>query len=51
MWDQNENFVDDTALTVQVSRLRSQLGKYEGQDYIATVRGYGYRWSIPVVRS
>lgn len=51
MWDQNENFVDDTTLTVQVSRLRSQLGKYEGQDYIATVRGYGYRWSIPVVRS
>ena len=44
IWDQGENFVEDSTLTVQISRLRKRLGRYQGQQYIETVRGIGYRW-------
>lgn len=48
IWDENENFVDGTTLTVQISRLRARLGKYRGEDYISTIRGFGYRWNYEV---
>lgn len=45
LWDSSGNFVEDSTLTVTVSRLKSKLGTNpEGRAYIETVRGYGYRW-------
>ena len=40
IWDCDENFIDDNTLSVHVSRLREKIGS----EYIATVRGVGYRW-------
>ena len=45
MWDIDGDFVDDNTLSVAVSRLRKKLGKWNGRDYIDTVRGIGYRWN------
>lgn len=45
LWDSNGNFVEDSTLTVTVSRLKSKLGTdLMGRGYIDTIRGYGYRW-------
>lgn len=43
LWDANGNFVDEHALTSNISRLR---GKIETKDkkYIKTVYGMGYMW-------
>lgn len=43
LWDADENFVDEHALTVVISRIR---GKFEinGLQYIKTVYGMGYMW-------
>ena len=43
LWDVNENFVDEHALTSAISRIRSKLEKSGGQ-YIKTVYGRGYMW-------
>lgn len=48
LWDSVEDYVEDNTLSVQISRLRQQIGKYETSDYIETVRGMGYRWCQPV---
>lgn len=50
LWDSAGDFVEDNTLSVQISRLRQQLGRYgkAGRDYIETVRGLGYRWCVPV---
>jgi len=48
LWDDSENYVEPSTLTVQMSRLRSRLGKYKGEDYISTIRGFGYRWNYEV---
>lgn len=40
IWDCDESFIDDNTLSVHVSRLREKIGS----EYIATVRGVGYRW-------
>ncbi len=46
LWDSNRNFVEDSTLTVAVSRLKSKLGTTcEGRSFIETIRGYGYRWN------
>lgn len=38
------NYIEDNTVTVHMKRLREKLGKYQGFDYIETVRGIGYRW-------
>lgn len=43
LWDVNENFVDEHALTSAISRIRGKLEKNGGQ-YIKTVYGMGYMW-------
>ena len=48
LWDVDENYVDENTLSVEVSRLRKALGRFDGRDYIETVRGVGYRWALPV---
>lgn len=40
IWDDNNNFIDDNTLSVHISRLREKIGA----EYIATIRGVGYRW-------
>ena len=43
LWDIDENFVDEHALTVAVSRVRNKI-ETNGQQYIKTVYGMGYMW-------
>lgn len=43
IWDAQGNFVDEHALTVQMSRLKSKISD-EAYSYIKTVYGMGYQW-------
>lgn len=43
LWDADENYVDEHALTVTISRIRSKVEK-NGFQYIKTVYGMGYMW-------
>lgn len=48
LWDHNGNFVDDNTLSVYVRRLRSKIeNDPENPKFLLTVRGLGYRWSVP----
>ena len=50
LWDKEGNFVEDNTLSVTMKRLREKLGETaEGEPYIITLRGIGYRWNFPVV--
>ncbi|MFA9555736.1 response regulator transcription factor [Evansella sp. AB-rgal1] len=42
LWD-DESFVDDNTLTVNVNRLRKKLVALGLEDYIKTIKGEGYR--------
>jgi DNA-binding winged helix-turn-helix (wHTH) protein len=42
LWD-DESFVDDNTLTVNVNRLRRKLEEIGLEDCIRTVKGEGYR--------
>ena len=41
LWD-DESFVDDNTLTVNVNRLRRKLEVVGLEDYIKTIKGEGY---------
>jgi len=43
LWDADENFVDEHALTVAISRIRGKI-EVGNQPYIKTVYGMGYMW-------
>ena len=43
LWDIDENFVDEHALTSNISRIRGKIEKC-GLQYIKTVYGMGYMW-------
>lgn len=43
LWDIDENFVDEHALTAAVSRVRNKI-ETNGRQYIKTVYGMGYMW-------
>jgi len=43
LWDIDENFVDEHALTSNISRIRSKI-ETGGFQYIKTVYGMGYMW-------
>ena len=43
LWDADENFVDEHALTVAISRIRGKI-EVNGLQYIKTVYGMGYMW-------
>lgn len=49
IWKNDAESVDENTLSVLVSRLRKELGLYRGKDPIRTVRGIGYRWTLPCV--
>ncbi len=38
IWDNNENYVNDNTLTVNIKRMRAKLSP----EYIKTVKGFGY---------
>ena len=42
LWD-NENFIDENTLTVNINRLRKKLKNIKEEDIIITVKGKGYR--------
>lgn len=41
LWE-DESFIDDNTLTVNVNRLRRKLSEYDVDDYIQTKKGQGY---------
>jgi DNA-binding response OmpR family regulator len=43
LWDIDENFVDEHALTCAVSRIRGKI-ETSGYQYVKTVYGMGYMW-------
>lgn len=43
LWDADENFVDEHALTSAISRIRGKIER-NGYQYIKTVYGMGYLW-------
>jgi DNA-binding response OmpR family regulator len=43
LWDIDENFVDEHALTSNISRIRGKIETGNNQ-YIKTVYGMGYMW-------
>ena len=43
LWDVDENYVDEHALTTTVSRIRSKI-EADGGRYIKTIYGMGYQW-------
>jgi len=44
IWDNNGNYVDEHALTVNINRMRSKIENGE-HKYINTVYGMGYQWA------
>ena len=50
LWDKDGSFVEDNTLSVTMKRLREKLGEtMDGESYITTIRGIGYRWNYPVI--
>ena len=47
IWSGDADSVDENTLSVLVSRLRKDLGRYGGREVIETIRGVGYRWALP----
>jgi DNA-binding response OmpR family regulator len=43
LWDSDQNYVDEHALTACISRLRGKIEK-SGRKYIKTIYGMGYIW-------
>lgn len=49
LWDIEGNFVDANTLNVYIKRLREKIEEdFKKPQYIETVRGIGYRWSMEV---
>ena len=47
LWDCNENYIDNNALTVYIRRLRAKIEDDPSKPkMIVTVRGMGYKWSV-----
>lgn len=43
LWDSDENFVDENALTMMISRIRTKIDSAE-KKHIKTIYGMGYQW-------
>lgn len=47
LWDSEGNYVDNSALTVYIRRLRLKIEDHPGEpQMLLTVRGLGYKWNI-----
>ena len=49
LWNENDEFVEDNTLSVHISNLKSRIGKYNGNQYLETIRGVGYQWKLDVI--
>lgn len=43
LWDENEKYVDENALTMMISRIRAKI-ETKDKRYIKTIYGMGYQW-------
>ncbi|MCQ4923359.1 response regulator transcription factor [Tissierella carlieri] len=43
LWDNNEKYVDENALTMMISRIRTKI-ETKDKKYIKTIYGIGYQW-------
>lgn len=50
IWDERGEVIEDNTLSVHIYRLRRKLGLYQGESYIETLKGIGYRWNVKVTR-
>lgn len=47
LWDCDENFIDSSALTVYIRRLRVKVEDNPSEPvFLQTIRGLGYKWSV-----
>ena len=47
LWDNEENYIDSSTLTVYIRRLRTKIEEDPAHPQnILTVRGMGYKWSV-----
>lgn len=51
LWDSRNKFIEENTLNVHISRLRKALKTYQGNQYIETVKNFGYRWNVDVIRN
>lgn len=49
LWNENDEFVEDNTLSVHISNLKSRIGKYNGNQYLETIRRVGYQWKLDVI--
>lgn len=43
LWE-NDQFINENILEVNISRLRQKLSQLDDQKHIVTIRGKGYQW-------
>lgn len=47
LWDREENYIDNSSLTVYIRRLRTKIEDDPGNPQkIVTVRRIGYKWNV-----
>ena len=47
LWDREENYIDNSTLTVYIRRLRTKIENDPGNPQkIVTVRRIGYKWNV-----
>ncbi len=51
IWDCKNKFIEENTLNVHISRLRKSLKTYHGLQYIETVKNFGYRWNVEIIRN
>jgi len=51
IWDCKNKFIEENTLNVHMSRLRKSLKTYRGMQYIETVKNYGYRWNVEIIKN
>ena len=51
IWDCKNKFIEENTLNVHISRLRKSLKTYRGMQYIETVKNYGYRWNVEIIKN
>ncbi len=51
IWDCKNKFIEENTLNVHISRLRKSLKTYRGMQYIETVKNFGYRWNVEIIKN
>jgi DNA-binding response OmpR family regulator len=51
IWDCRNKFIEENTLNVHISRLRKSLKTYHGMQYIETVKSFGYRWNVEIIKN